>query len=165
MEKAKDIQEFVTAIAQSLLSGETVYYDMNTLSYAGLSDMSYEYDDYINMEDEEFEKVGKKDLRDWQFELVKYIREALALPKHIETPPSRIQYEWMTDFTNNNVDNKRFIQAATNALNAKHPFSQFKDVLYQYNLENDWYTYQEDVCKQYISDELGIVIKADRLSN
>ncbi|MBD5356865.1 MAG: hypothetical protein HDR88_07675 [Bacteroides sp.] len=48
---------------------------------------------------------------------------------------------------NTKVDNKRFIRAAINALNAKYPFRQFKDVLYRYNLENDWYAYQEEACK------------------
>ncbi len=155
MEIAKDINQFIRAVSESLLMGQVVHYDLQTLSYSDANDNLCEYEEYLDMDNDEFEKALSEELNGWQGDWVKEIREASSMPDSIEAPPSWQQIDWMKDFINIRLDDRKFINDATNALNYRHPFQAFKEVLHRYNLEEDWYAYQAERCEQYVADAIS----------
>ncbi|WP_300503029.1 hypothetical protein [uncultured Duncaniella sp.] len=128
---------------------------MQTLTYSDAIDELDEYDKYLDMDEDSFQKAGEEELNDWQFEWVSEIRRAIALPEHIETPPSRKRYNWMEDFTNLH-NNKRFVNDAIYALNAKHPFQRFKAAVHSHSLIKEWSAFELERCEQYVAQELTI---------
>ncbi|MDE6291675.1 MAG: hypothetical protein K2M16_09085, partial [Muribaculaceae bacterium] len=85
MDKAKDIDDFVQKLAESLEMGERVRYDMDNLTYGEVHQMQMdEYREYVDME-ELPDNLGDE-LKDWEIDEVKYIRDVMDLPDEIDPP-------------------------------------------------------------------------------
>ena len=155
MDKAKDIDEFVQKLAESLSIGQTVRYEMDSLTYGEVHQMQMdEYWEYVEMD--ELPDNLEDELKDWEIEEVKYIRAVIDLPDEIDPPRTWLQLEWMADFANEQSLGDRFIRDVQRVLDCRHPFSAFKDVMYDYGLHDDWYSYREDCYRAYVRDELGL---------
>ena len=155
MDKANDIDEFVQKLAEMLGIGQSVHYDMDNLTYGEVHQMQMdEYLGYIDME--ELPDNLEDELKDWEIEEVKYIRAVLDLPDKIDPPMTWLQLEWMADFTNEGSFGDRFIRDVQRALDCRHPFGAFKDVMYDYGLLDDWYRYRDDCYRTYVRHELGL---------
>lgn len=155
MDKAKDIDEFEHKLAESLSMGQTVRYDMDSLTYGEVHRMQMdEYWEYVEMDDLP-DNLGDE-LKDWEIEEVKYIREVLELPDEIDPPRTWEQLEWMADFANEQLLDYRFKRDVQRALDSRHPFGAFKDVMYDYGLLDDWYRYRDDCYRAYVRHELGL---------
>lgn len=87
---------------------------------------------------------------------MKYLRDALELPDLIEPPKHREQFGWMVDFANAQSSDRGYIRDVQRALDSRHPFSAFKNVMSYYGLLKDWYEYRDDCYKEYVRRELGI---------
>lgn len=155
METAKDKEDLVRQIADLLSMGETVRYDLKTLSYGELNQMNLdEYSEYLKKE--ELPEDIEEELRDWEIDVVKYLRDVLDLPHLIEPPRHWEQFEWMADFANEQSSDRRYIRDVQSALDSRHPFGAFKDVMADYGLLDKWYHYREDCYKSFVKNELGI---------
>lgn len=155
MEQAKDIEEFVRMIAQGIEQGVCVRYDIETLAYGEVHQYQLdEYDEYVEME--ELPDDLDEELHDWEIDLVKYLRDTLDLPDEIDPPRTREQFEWMADFANEQSVGGRFIRDVQRALDSRHPFGTYKDVMYDYGLIDNWYRYREECCRHYVRRELGL---------
>ncbi len=153
MDRAKNVEELVKEIADLLSIGERVSYNLNSLEFADLNQMNLdEYDEYLDME--ELPEDIEEELQDWQIELVKYLRWALELPNVIDPPRTWEQLEWMADFANEQPTNSRFIRDVQRALDSRHPFSAFKNVMDYYNLLNEWYSYRDECYLDYVREEI-----------
>ncbi|MDE7419925.1 MAG: hypothetical protein K2N35_06930 [Muribaculaceae bacterium] len=155
MDKAKDIDEFVQKLAESLSMGQTVRYDMDNLTYGEVHQMQMdEYREYVDME--ELPDNLEYELKDWEIEEVKYIKAVQDLPEEIDPPRTWEQLEWMSDFANEQSLGNRFIRDVQRALDCRHPFGAFKDVMYDYDLIDAWYRYRENCYCAYVRHELGL---------
>ena len=96
------------------------------------------------------------ELKDWEIDEMKYIREVLDLPDEIDPPRTWLQLEWMADFANEHSLGGRFIRDVQRALDSRHPFGAFKDVMYDYDLLDEWYCYRDDCYNAYVRHELGL---------
>lgn len=158
MDKAKNIDEFVHRVAESLGMGQSVRYDLDNLTYGELNQLSLdEYGEYLDME--ELPDNLEDELHDWEIDIVKYLRWALDLPDEIDPPRTWQQLEWMTDFANEQSLGNRFIRDVQRALDCRHPFGAFKDVMYDYGLIDDWYRYRDDCYHTYVRHELDLDIR------
>lgn len=73
MDKAKNIDEFVHRVAESLGMGQSVRYDLDNLTYGELNQLSLdEYGEYLDME--ELPDNLEDELHDWEIDIVKYLR-------------------------------------------------------------------------------------------
>ncbi|MDE6379446.1 MAG: hypothetical protein K2L11_03165 [Muribaculaceae bacterium] len=155
MDKANDLDEFVQKLAESLSMGQTVRYGIDSLTYGEVHQMQmYEYWEYVEMEN--LPDNLDDELKDWEIEEVKYIREVLDLPDEIDPPRTWLQLEWMADFANEHSLGGRFIRDVQRALDCRHPFGAFKDVMYDYDLLDKWYSYRDDCYNAYVRHELGL---------
>lgn len=158
MDKAKDIDDFVQKLAETLSMGQTVRYDLDNLTYGELNQMNLdEYCEYMDMEELPDNLVDE--LHDWEIDLVKYLRWALDLPDAIDPPRTWQQLEWMADFANEQTLGDSFIRDVQRALDSRHPFGSFKDVMYDYGLINEWYRYRDDCYHVYVRHELDLCSK------
>ena len=156
MDKAKDIDEFVQKLAEPLSIGQSVRCDMDNLTYGEVHQMQMdEYREYVDIE--ELPDNIEDELKDWEIDEVKYIREVMDLPDEIDPPRTRQQLEWMEDFVNEHSLGDRFIRDVQRALDCRHPFGAFKDVMYDYGLLDDWYSYRENCYCAYVRHELGLI--------
>ena len=156
MDKAKDIDEFVRKLAEPLSTGQSVRYDMDNLTYGEVHQMQMdEYWEYVEV-DQLPDNLGDE-LKDWEIEEVKYIREVLELSDEIDPPKTWEQLEWMADFANDQSLGDKFIRDVQRALDSRHPFGSFKDVMYDYGLLDKWYSYREECYHAYVRHELGLV--------
>ena len=87
---------------------------------------------------------------------MKYIREVLELPDEIDPPRTWEQLEWMADFANEQSLDNRFIRDVQKSLECRHPFGASKDVMYDYDLLDEWYGYSEECYRAYVRHELGL---------
>lgn len=76
-------------------------------------------------------------------EIVKLLKKGtkILLPKQEHFSPahaaeSHTQFQWMVDFTEEHVSNRKFFEYAEKARNRKHPFRGYKDILYHNGREN-----------------------------
>lgn len=156
MDKAKDIDEFVQRLTEPLSMGQTVRYDMDSLAYGEVHQMQMdEYWEYVDMD--ELPDNLEDELKDWEIDEVKYIRAVLDLPDEIDPPRTWAQLEWMADFANEQSLGNRFVRDTQRALDSRHPFGAFKDVMHDYGLIDDWYRYREDCYRAYVRHELNLV--------
>lgn len=156
MEKANDIEDLIRQIADWLSIGQTVMYDPKSLTYGDISPMNFaDYGDYLDM-DELPENIGDE-LVDWEVDLVKYLREVLMLPYEMQPPRHREQFEWMADFANEHSSDRRFIRDVQRALDGRHPFGAYKNVMAYYGLLNDWYVYRDERYREYVRRELTLL--------
>ena len=96
MDKAKDIDELVQRLAESLSIGQSVRFDMNNLTYGEVHPMQMdEYREYVEMD--ELPDNLEDELRDWEIEEVKYLRTIWDLPHEINPPRTWQQVEWMVN--------------------------------------------------------------------
>lgn len=154
MDKAKDIDVFVQKLAEWLSMGESIRYDLDNLIYGEVHQMQMdEYWEYVEMD--ELPDNLEDELRDWEIDEIKYIRDVLELPDEIDPPRTWLQLEWMADFANDQTLGNSYIKDVRRALDSRHPFGAFKDVMYDYNLLDDWYRYREDCYRAYVRHELG----------
>ena len=155
MDKAKDIDEFVQKLAESLSMGQTVRYDMDNLTYGEVHQMQMdEFWEYVEMD--ELPDNLEDELKDWEIEEVKYIRAVLELPDEIDPPRTWEQLEWMADFANEQSLGDQFFRDVQRVLDGRHPFGVFKDVMNDYDLLDEWYSYREDCYNAYVRHELGL---------
>ena len=155
MDKAKDIDELVQRLAESLSIGQSVRFDMDNLTYGEVHQMQMdEYREYVEMD--ELTNNLEDGLRDWEIEEVKYLRTVWDLPHEINLPRTWQQVEWMVKFANEQTLGNRFNRDVQRALNCRHPFGTFKDVMYDYGLIDDWYRYRDDCYQNYVCHELGV---------
>ncbi|MDE7350496.1 MAG: hypothetical protein K2N25_05465 [Muribaculaceae bacterium] len=158
MNKAKDIDELIQKLAESLEIGERIRYDLGNLTYGELNQLNLsEYSEYLDMEELPDNIVDE--LQYWEIDHVKYLRWALDLPDSIDPPRTWMQLEWMADFANEQSLGDRFIRDVQRAFDSRHPFGAFKDVMYAYSLIDDWYRYREDCYRTYVHHELGLTIR------
>lgn len=156
MEKPNNIEDFVKGVAEELLTGSRVYYDLDKLIYSAVFiDLIHEYGEYIDLEDDEFEKVAE-DSHDDMIDLVREIRNAIMFPDNIEAPFSSVTFRWREDFVEAHRDNARFVNRAVRALSGKYPFRSFKMAVYDHDLKKEWFAFELDRMKEYVRHELGI---------
>lgn len=142
MDKAKDIDEFVQRLAEPLSIGQCVRYDIDNLTYGEVHQMQMdEYWEYVEV-DQLPDNLGDE-LKDWEIDEVKYIRDVMDLPDEIDPPRTWEQLGWMADFANEQSLGNRFIRDVQRALDCRHPFGAFKDVMYDHGLLDEWYSYRE----------------------
>lgn len=157
MEKYNDINEFVKKIADSLLAGFIVYYDIESLRFGDVSESWFdEYDDYIDADKSEFDTIGPRKLQEWEKSLIKVVQETITLPAQIETPPSWQQFRWREEFLDELPGNARFKSSAARALSGRHPFRAFKDELNYYRIDKQWFQYEFERMEAYVRHELNI---------
>ena len=153
MDKAKNIEEFVKLVADGLSIGCTIRYDLKSLSYGEVHQHQLaEYEEYLDMAElsEDIEEV----LLDWEIDEVKYLREIFDLPDEIEPPRTRKQIDWMADFANERSKGPLFVKDVQRAIDSRHPFGAFKDVMADYGLLEDWYQYRDECYRDYVRSEL-----------
>lgn len=156
METITDIDKFVKNVAETLLGGMIVYYDLDKMIYEKISrDWLDEYGEFLDT-DEEPERNGGFELQDWEVELIKDVRQAEKLPDSIEAPPSWIPFKWREQFVEDHRDNLPFAKTADKALYGKHPFQAFKYALHNHELISEWYPYEIKKMEEYVRDEMGI---------
>ncbi len=155
MEKAKTIEELVKVIVENVGSGQSVRYDLKTLSYGVVLDLmdigGWEY-----LEMKELPDNLEEELQDWELETIIEQRSILALPDEIDPPRSWLQFEWMRNFADENSTGKKFDRDVERALKSRHPFGAYKDALWQHGLLDDWYKYRDECCEKYVREELGL---------
>lgn len=155
MEKAKNIEEFVKWVADGLSIGSTVRYDLKSLSYGEVHQHQIdEYGEYLDMA--ELSEDIEETLCDWEIDVVKHLREIFDLPDKIEPPRTWKQIDWMADFANERSKGPRFIKDVQRAIDSRHPFSAFKDVMAYYRLLEDWYQYRDECYRDYVRSELDL---------
>lgn len=158
MEKANNIEDFVRGVADGLGIGCSVRYDLKTLSYGEVYQYQLdEYGEYVDMD--ELPNDIEDELKDWELDVVKYLREIRDLPDEIEPPRTWKQIDWMADFANERSKDPRFVKDVQRAIDSRHPFGAFKDVMADYGLLEDWYQdcgecYQDCVRSEIDLDEL-----------
>lgn len=113
-----------------------------------------EYGDYVDMA-EMPDDIGDE-LLDWEVDEVKYLREVCRLPDEIEPPRTWTQIDWMADFANGESKGPKFVKDVQWAINSRHPFVAFKNVMANYGLLNDWYEYRDERNRDYVRLELGL---------
>lgn len=154
LEKAVDREDFIRKVADELDGGFIVYFNLETLEYCtSREEWNQEYGDYLDLSEEYF-KQEIKGLHSEDKDMVESIYEAMKLPDCLEPPESYIQFQWMVDFTEEHASNRKFFQYAEKALNRKHPFRGFKDVLYYNVLEKEWYAYKDMRMQNWVRNEL-----------
>lgn len=155
MEKAKDYEDLIGKIAEELQSFDKVYYDVDTLEYAGMFDnWIYEYDEYLDMTDEEIAEISGKELVDWRRDMVDDIKKTLELKSSIDKPASFESFHWMEDFVDDHADNKKFFKDAVEALRRKHPFGNFRDALDWNGLAAEWYSCRDAKMVEYVRNNI-----------
>lgn len=155
MEKAKDIDEFVSAIGDSLQMRNKVGYDLESLAYGELPQhLLDEYSEYLDLA-ELPEDIGEE-LHDWEIDVVKDLRDSLDLPKRIDPPRAWEQLEWMADYANEQTFGDRFFRYVQRALDSRHPFGAYKDVMRDYGLLKGWYRYCDECYCDYVRHEIGL---------
>lgn len=155
MDKAKNIEEFVKLVADGLSIGCTVRYDLKSLSYGEVHQYQLdEYGEYLDMA--ELSEDIEEELRDWEIDEVKYLREIFDLPDEIEPPRTWKQIDWMVDFANERSKGPRFVKEVQRAIDSRHPFGAFKDVIADYGLLEDWYQYRDECYRDYVRSEIDL---------
>lgn len=141
-------------VADGLSIGCIVRYDLKSLSYGEVHQYQLdEYGEYLDMAElsEDIEE-----LHDWEMDEVKYLREIFDLPDEIEPPRTWKQIDWMVDFANERSKGLRFVKEVQRAIDSRHPFGAFKDVMADYGLLEDWYKYHDECYKDYVRSELDL---------
>ena len=157
MDAAKDKDDFIVKIAQELQSFDRIYFEPESLRYDGImDDWMWEYNEYIELDDDAFSQLPDDELRGWQRDHVIDIRETLALPKWIDKPESYISFKWMTEFTGDHADNQKFFKDAIRALRNKHPFRGFRSALDWNGLTDEWYAYRDSRMEDYVRMEIDV---------
>ena len=155
MDKAKDFEEFIKGIANGINIGCCVRYDLASLEYGELHQHELEeYGEYVDID--EIPNDIEDELRDWEIDVVMYLREICDLPKQIESPRIGEQIDWMVDFANNRISGKKFIKDVQRAIDSSHPFGAFKQAVAHYGLLNDWYRYRDVRYMDYVRRKLGL---------
>lgn len=155
MEKAKNIEELMKGIADAISIGCCVKYDLKSLEYGGLHQYELdEYGEYIDMED--LSDDVKNKLQDWEIDEVMRLREICDLPDGIDPPSTGEQIDWMVDFVNNISSDTRFVKDVQRAIDSRHPFGTFKEVMAYYGRLNDWYQYRNICYMDYVHRELDL---------
>jgi len=157
MEKFDSKEEFIKHVAEELTTGFMVHYDADRLQYVPTMENEYgvdDYDDYLELSDEEFEKIPAGELSEFDRDRIRSLREANTCKSFIEAPPSFIHFEWMADFVDDHSNHTAFFRRAERALNNRHPFSGFKDQIHYYGLQDEWYSYQLERMIQYVRHEI-----------
>ncbi len=156
MEKAKNVDEFVRLVADVLLAGYRVYCDPDELTYYYITpDEVSDYIDYIEMDDDEFEEEIEG-MNDSDVQELREMRDGVWLPKRLDTPDSNIQFTWMEEFAESEVESIRVANEILHVLSGRRPFACFRQVVGYHNLEKMWYAYRDGCCQEYVREELGI---------
>lgn len=108
-----------------------------------------------NIDMAEFPDDIEDELLDWEIDEVMRIREICDLPDAIDPPGTGEQIDWMVDFANRSSGTK-FVRDIQYAIDSRHPFGAFKDVMAYYGLLNDWYQYRDTCYMDYVRRELGL---------
>lgn len=153
MEKAQNIEGLIKEIADGISIGCCVRYNPKSLEYGELyQPQLYEYGEYIDMK--EFPDDVEDELQDWEIEEVMHLREICDLPYAINPPRTGEQIEWMVDFANDRSSGTRFIKDVQRAIDSRHPFGAFNNVMAYYGLLNDWYQHRDVCYMDYVRREL-----------
>lgn len=151
MEKANDHDDLICRIAEQLQGIDHVYYDEDTLEYEGVfDDWIFEYEDYLDMSDDEIAKIPDDELRDWQRDTVIDLKKALKLKSTIDKPESYIAFRWMEEFTEAHANNQKFFRDAVKALRNRHPFRGFRAALDWNGLTEEWYPFRDARMEDYV---------------
>lgn len=155
MDKYNSIEELANNTADYLSMGMIVYCDPENLTAAGIfENWLFEYSEYLELDDKEFEEIRKGDDR-WQIDHAQFLREAVSLPVTIESPESRTVYRWMEDFIDEHQHQRAFFEKATKALERRKPFKGFKYVVFDFNLQQEWFAYRSRHLADYVLSELS----------
>jgi len=156
MKRAKNFEDLIIRIAEELQMVDLVYCNVDTLQYSGISnEWLSDYDEYLEMTDEEFAKASNDKLRDWQHDLVTNLRQARDSKSCITKPESFEAFRWMEEFTENHTDNPKFFNAAVKALRNRHPFRGFRSAVDLSNLTDEWYIYRDSRMEGYVRNKLS----------
>lgn len=156
MESFDSKQDMMEYITEQLLCGCRVYYDIDSLKCLEvLEDMVLDYLKFMDMDDVEFDKAAQEyDFND-MLDLVKELRNVYFAYECIKQPDSNTRFQWMEDFIDNHRHLIPFTQKAVFALSRRHPFRNFKDIVYDYRLEEEWFSHEREHMREYVYDELG----------
>ena len=162
MEKANDFEHLIKMIADLLSVNDTVYYDVETLEYDGILDnLLWEYEDYLELSDEDIAKIPDEELRDWQRDTAIALKRSLQLKSHIDKPHSSIAFRWMEAFTEDHADNQKFFRDAIKALRNRHPFRGFRAALDWNGLTDEWYPFRDTKMQDYVRKEIEPINEDD----
>lgn len=157
MEKHTSREEMYERIADDLTFCDTVYYDSANLQSMGVSkDFIFEYGEYLDIvDDDEFEKALQEEVEGGMMDFVRDLREAVFLPKRINAPESHEKFTWMEDFIEENRHLGHFAEEAERNLSRRHPFRNFKDTVYEYNLQKQWDAFEIECMLKYVRQKLS----------
>ncbi len=86
---------------------------------------------------------------DWQQDSIKTAIDILSTNDYIKLPDDNEidDYEIMEDFCYS-IEDKELRNKMISAINGKGAFRRFKDKIYEYDLTDDWYDYQDKKFKE-----------------
>ncbi len=155
MDKIDELAKFILEIADNLSMGFRVRYNLETLECGYISETRLdEYREYLDMD--ELPDDIEEELPEWQVEELKDIIRTLGLPDCIDPPRTGQQLDWMVDFANENMQGNAFCRDVQRALDSRHPFGAYKNVMTHYGLIKKWYEYRDNKYNEYVIRELGI---------
>jgi len=91
-----------------------------------------------------------EDLPDWERELVAIAREIIAETGEYIPLPTKFdidEYSIMERFCMS-LDNQKIGDALYDLISGSGAFRRFKDAIYKYGVEDEWYTYRDNAIKE-----------------
>lgn len=157
IERLDSMENLVRDIADDLTLGCKVYYNIETREcFGALQETIIDYVDYIDIKDDEFEKVLQEEISHGMIDFVRDLREGIRLGDHIEPPTSYEKFQWMEDFVDECSNFPRFVSQAHKALSSRHPFGAFKNAVYSHGMQKSWYAFESERMRDYVRHELNL---------
>ncbi|MEJ2710095.1 MAG: UPF0158 family protein [Anaerolineales bacterium] len=96
-----------------------------------------------------------EDLHDWQQEAIKKAGEVLSSDDYRELPSKFEIHEYsiMEDFCFT-VEDEDLSDRLLNTIRGRGAFRRFKNTIYEYGIEDDWYAFRYDALKEIARDWL-----------
>ncbi|MGM0437850.1 MAG: UPF0158 family protein [Bacillota bacterium] len=108
--------------------------------------------------DDELREAAKEDIDiseypEWQQESIKIAVEILSTNDYIKLPEDDEidDYEIVKDFCYS-IEDRELREEILNVIDEKGAFRKFKDKIYEYDLADDWYEYQDKRFKEIAVD-------------
>lgn len=121
------------------------------------------FDHYgISWDEGEDEEEFLEDLPDWQKEMhadvkvqIKRINSWKRVIR-VEKPESSEAFAFMERFVDEIIPEGTLKEQFWNALNRKHPFSNFNQIVHSCKYREDWFAFKQNELERYVRRELGI---------
>ena len=154
--KAKVNLEDVLEAIEIRTRESNYFYNKNT------GEIHYITDDELREAEDD---IDISEYPDWQQESIKTAIDILSTDGYIKLPDDYEidDYEIMEDFCYS-IENKEIRTEMINAIDGNGAFRKFKDKIYEYDLADDWYDYQDkrfreiaiDWCERHDIEYQGI---------